>query len=210
MGKYWKAMLKLYICMRRKGCSSDTCWKFHQLMITLMQLPSAPVYVRHHFIGFRNFGASALALSSFIPCLHVHETQLHHVSDVPQTWKHLSTDDGTSKKLKISIILSCTWIPLDIPLLNNGLFQLLLSAVSPFYSFITIDAVLVLLVILCIVLGFLGTVTAIIKTASLLFATCCVPIQIGQHHCLEFACDCIHKCLCLFIYAGVPYEFLSQ
>ena len=114
------------------------------------------------------------------------------------------------QKLKISIILSCTWNPLDIPLLNNGLFQLLLSAVSTFYSFITVDAVLVLLLILCIVFGFLGTVTAIIKTACLLFATCCVPIRIGQHHCLEFACDCIHKCLCLFIYAGVPYEFLSQ
>ena len=144
-------------------------------------------YLRHHFIGFKNFGASALALSSSIPCLHVRETQLHHVSDVMQARELMSTHDGLSNNENNSIVLSCIRIPLDIPLLKNGPFQLLFSAVSTFYSFITVDAVLVLLVILCIVLGFFSTVTAIIKTAGLLSATCCVAIRVGQHHCLEFA-----------------------
>ena len=61
-----------------------------------MACPSASVYLRHHFVGFKSFGASALALSSFIPCLHVRETQLHHVSDVLQTWNFLSKHDGFS------------------------------------------------------------------------------------------------------------------
>jgi len=91
---------------------------------------------------------------------------------------------------------------LDVPLFNNEWFQTLLSTVSTFDSFSTvINSELVLRVLLCIVSGFPCTVLEVIETTGLLFATCCVPIRIGQHHCLEFACDCIHKCLCWSIYA---------
>ncbi len=73
----------------------------------------------------------------------------------------------------------------------------MVSPIAAFNRFCTVDGVFVDLVICCIVFSFAGTRTAITATTSLLFATNCFAVRIGQHHCLQLASNCIHNGLCL-------------
>ena len=86
-------------------------------------------------------------------------------------------------------------VPFDVPLFDSGMF--LAWPFTSIFCFLWVDGVLVGLVVIRILFTFARMLNAITVTTSLSFATRCVLVRLGQHHCLQLASDCLHNGLCL-------------